>query len=80
MLKVTCVDVGAAMRPELRERVMDLLVDRGTAAAECAWEGVAASADALMDQLTDHVKAQHAMRAWPPEYWVHIRSCIRPVE
>lgn len=79
MLKVTCEEVDARMPAVLRERVAELLIERGVS-LECHWEGVVPSADELLQQLTEHVKDQHAMRSWPPEYWVHIRTCIRTSE
>lgn len=79
MLQLTCRAVDSAMPDALRQRVMELLIDRGSDVTECDWEGTAATREALLDDITAHVQVAHALRSWPPEYWVHIRSQIREV-
>ena len=80
MMRVTCEEVDASMPEPLRHRIAELLVSRGSDAMECRWEGAAPSTDELFQMLTDHVKERHAMHSWPPEYWVHIKSCIRQAD
>lgn len=54
-----------------------LLIERGSDAMECHWEGSASSAEELLEVVTNHVKEFHTLRSWPPEYWwVHIKACI----
>jgi len=80
MVKVTCAEVDEAMPAPLRERVEALLIERGSDAMECHWEGTAPTAQELLEVITDHVKEAHALRSWPPEYWVHIKACIRTMD
>ena len=80
MFRVSCEQVDASMSDRLRATVEDLLISRDSDALRCQWEGSAPSADALLEALTDHVREMHAMRSWPPEYWVHLRSCIQDVD
>ncbi len=80
MVKVTCAEVDEAMPAPLRARVEALLIERGSDAMECHWEGSASSAEELLEVVTDHVKEFHALRSWPPEYWVHIKACIRAMD
>jgi len=80
MVIVACPQVDASMPAPLRARVEPLLIARGADAMECRWEGTAETVEELFEALTAHVKERHAMRSWPPEYWVFIRSCIREVD
>lgn len=80
MVKVTCQEVDTSMPEPLRHQVSELLVARGSDAMQCDWEGGAPTTDELFQMLTDHMKEQHAMRSWPPEYWVYIKSCIRQAD
>jgi predicted small metal-binding protein len=74
------LELDAAMPAPLRERVAALLIARGSDAMECRSEGSAPSTQELLEAVTSHVKEPHAMRSWPPEYWVHVRACIRAVD
>lgn len=80
MMQVSCEDVDASMPGPLRQRVMELLISRGSDAMQCGWVGSAATSEDLLELLTEHVQEQHAMRSWPPEYWVHVKACIRPAD
>ena len=42
----------------------------------CAWIGSGNTREDVLDAATEHVKAEHAVRSWPPEFWIYMRECI----
>ena len=81
MLQVSCQDVSSRMPPPLLRRVSELMIQRTgeDITTVCEFIAQGETVDAVMDQVTAHVREQHALRSWPPEYWIHIRACIHQV-
>ena len=78
MLQITCAEVNELMPPSLAKRMEALMVERygEYLPVTCAWIGSGNSREDVLDAATEHVKAEHAVRSWPPEFWISMRECI----
>ena len=78
--EVICWEVPGSFPEPLLRRVMATLEARGEAsAARCEYVSRGATVDEVLEDVTNHLAEEHGLKSFVPEFWVHIRKCIRDV-
>lgn len=82
MLQLSCVDVDSHMPAPLAKRMSELMTQMygEYLPVTCEWVCTGDTREQIIDLATEHVRAEHTVRSWPPEFWVHLHACIREAE
>lgn len=78
MMQISCADVNAHMPAPLAQRMEALMTEMygDYFPKTCTWVATGETREQVIETATEHVRAEHAVRSWPPEFWVHMRECI----
>jgi|GEM_PF-6754599 len=78
MLQVSCEVVNAHMPGPLAARMRALMIEMYGEyfVSSCTWVARGETRDEVLAIATEHVRAEHAVRSWPPEFWIHMRESI----
>lgn len=78
--EVVCWEVPGSIPEPLLARVMAALAERGEAsAARCEYVSRGPSVDAVLEDVTDHLAAEHGLKSFIPEMWFYVRKSVRDI-
>ncbi len=82
MKEISCAQVPGTIPGPVFQRVLQQMAEQGIApsAVECTFVSRGETVDAVMEQITEHMSAEHSMRSWVREFWPYVRAGVHDVE